>query len=82
MSRCVLKGVVLRCSSDKTSVVRVERVVSHPLYGKKIRRYKNYLSHDEGNRCQKGDYVTIQETRPFSKRKTFEVVHIEKESGK
>lgn len=82
MSRCVLKGVVLRCASDKTSVVRVARVVSHPRYRKKIRRYKKYLAHDEGNRCQKGDYVTIQENRPFSKLKTFEVVHIEKESGK
>ena len=82
MSRCMLKGVVLRCVSDKTSVVRVERIVSHPLYGKKMRRYKNYLSHDEDNRCQEGDCVTIQESRPFSKRKTFEIVHIEKECGR
>ena len=76
MSRFTLKGVVVRRSSDKTSVVRVERVVSHPLYGKKVRRFKNYLSHDEENRCKEGDVVTIRESRPFSKRKTFEIVCI------
>jgi small subunit ribosomal protein S17 len=66
---------------NKTAVVRVERMVSHPLYGKKVRRFKNYLSHDEENRCQKGDPVLIRQSRPYSKKKTFEVL-TEVESAK
>ena len=75
MSRFTLKGVVIRCSSDKTSVVRVERIVSHPLYQKKMRRFKSYLCHDHENRCKEGDVVMIRESRPFSKRKKFEVIY-------
>ena len=75
MPRCTLKGIVMRRVSDKTSVVRVERIVSHPLYQKKMRRFKKYLCHDEDNRCVQGDSVTIRESRPFSKLKRFEVVY-------
>jgi small subunit ribosomal protein S17 len=84
MSRLTLRGVVVRRVADKTSVVRVERVKVHPLYGKRIRVHKDYMSHDEHNRCQAGDTVTIRSCRPVSKRKTFEVVfpdHGEKEVG-
>ena len=77
MPKYTLKGIVVRRVSDKTSVVRVDRIISHPLYQKKMRRFKNYLSHDEENRCKAGDVVTIQESRPFSKRKTFEVIHVQ-----
>ena len=80
MSKCTLSGVVIRCEMDKTAVIRVERMVSCPLYGKKVRRFKNYLSHDAENRCKKGDSVVIRESRPFSRMKTFEVISFSGES--
>jgi small subunit ribosomal protein S17 len=59
---------------DKTVVVRVNRRVMHPLYKKYINRSKRYAAHDEDNRFKAGDLVKIQECRPISKRKTWEVV--------
>lgn len=75
MSRHILKGEVVKCSSDKTCSVLVKRIISHPLYGKKMYRSKKYLCHDQENLCREGDLVTIQESRPFSKRKKFEIIH-------
>jgi small subunit ribosomal protein S17 len=59
---------------DKSIVVNVERRTQHPLYKKFIRRSKKYVAHDENNTCKEGDVVQIQECRPISKRKTWEVV--------
>ncbi len=74
MPRRVLQGVVVSDKMDKTVVVRVERRVMHPVYKKFIRRSKKYAAHDESNACKVGDMVRIQECRPISKRKTWEVV--------
>ena len=74
MPRRVLQGLVVSKSGDKTVIVDVERRVTHPLYKKIIRRSKKYAAHDEANVCKVGDAVTIRESRPFSKRKHFEVV--------
>ena len=60
--------------ADKTIVVQVERRVTHPLYKKVIRRSKKYSAHDETNVCKVGDVVRIQECRPISKRKRWEVL--------
>ena len=59
---------------DKTVVVQVERRVMHPIYKKYIKRSKKYAAHDEANAHKIGDVVQIQECRPISKRKTWEVV--------
>ena len=74
MPRRVLQGTVVSDKADKTIVVRVERRVMHPLYKKYIRRSKKYAAHDETNRYKTGDQVRIQECRPISKRKRWEVV--------
>lgn len=74
MPRRVLQGVVVSDKMDKTVVVRVERQIKHPVYGKFITRSKKYAAHDETNRCKEGDVVKIRECRPISKRKTWEVV--------
>lgn len=74
MPRRVLQGTVVSAAGQKTIVVRVERRVMHPLYKKFIRRSKKYAAHDEDNRCKVGDVVRIQETRPRSKSKRFEVI--------
>jgi small subunit ribosomal protein S17 len=74
MPRRIMQGTVVSVAGDKTVIVRVERRVMHPLYKKFIRRTKKYAAHDEDNRCKVGDAVQIRESRPYSKRKTWEVV--------
>ncbi len=59
---------------DKTVVVRVERQFKHALYKKFIRQTKKYAAHDPSNRSKVGDTVRIQECRPISKSKRWEVV--------
>ncbi len=58
---------------DKTIVVRVERLVQHPMYRKYVRQRKKYKVHDPENRCHLGDQVAIVETRPLSKEKNWRV---------
>ena len=69
-----MQGVVVSDKMDKSVVVNVERRTQHPLYKKYIRRSKKYVAHDESNSCKEGDVVQIQECRPISKRKNWEVV--------
>ncbi|MEN9207555.1 MAG: 30S ribosomal protein S17 [Gloeomargarita sp. GMQP_bins_120] len=69
-------GVVVSNKMDKTVVVAVESRVAHPRYGKIVVRTKKYKAHDEDNRCQEGDRVRIQETRPLSRTKRWRVVEI------
>ena len=74
MPRRVLQGVVVSDKMDKTVTVKVERRFMHPLYKKFIRRSKKYVAHDENNTVKEGDVVQIQECRPISKRKSWEVI--------
>ena len=64
-------GVVVSNKADKTITVLVERRVKHPVYGKFIRRSSKIAAHDEANTCNEGDVVTIVETRPISKTKSW-----------
>ena len=61
---------------DKTVVVSVERRITHPVYGKIMRRSKKYYAHDENNEAKKGDKVSIEETRPLSKTKRWRLVEV------
>ncbi len=81
MPRRMLQGVVISDKVDKTVVVRVERRVMHPLYKKIIRRSKKYRAHDQDNRCKVGDIVRIQECRPISKSKSWEVIGVGAETA-
>ena len=74
MPKRVLTGTIVSDKTDKTVVVKVERRVKHPVYGKIIRRSKKYHAHDEGNEFKPGDTVRIEETRPISKTKTWKVL--------
>ena len=74
MPKRVLTGTIVSDKTDKTVVVRVERRVKHPLYGKIIKRSKKYHAHDEGNEFKEGQIVRIEETRPISKLKTWRVL--------
>jgi len=71
-----IKGKVVSNKMDKTITVLVERRVKHPVYGKYLTRSTKLHAHDEENRCQIGDLVTIRETRPISKSKTWALVEI------
>ena len=74
MPKRILIGTVVSDKSDKTVVVKVERKVKHPLYGKIIRRSKKYHAHDEDNAFKTGETVRIEETRPLSRLKTWKVI--------
>lgn len=70
------EGFVVSDKMDKTVVVRVERTVAHPKYGKIMRMYKTHAAHDESDQCKTGDKVRIVETRPLSKTKRWRVVEV------
>jgi small subunit ribosomal protein S17 len=74
MPKRILQGVVVSDKMDKTIVVQVERRVMHPIYKKFVRRTKKYAAHDEANAHKIGETVRIQECRPISKRKRWEVM--------
>lgn len=71
-----LLGVVISAKPAKTAVVSVARKKLHPRYKKYVNRRHHYYVHDEEDRCQVGDRVEIEETRPLSKHKHFRVVRI------
>ena len=68
-------GTVASDKMTKTVVVRVDRVVKHPMYRKYIKRRKKFMAHDELGAAI-GDKVKIVETRPLSARKRWRVVEI------
>ena len=74
MPKRVLTGTVVSDKGDKTVVVRVERRVKHPLYGKIIKLSKKYHAHDEGNAFKSGEQVRIEECAPMSKLKSWTVL--------
>ena len=76
MPRRVFSGKVVSDSCDKSVLVVVVRRVMHPIYKKFINRSKKFMAHDELNSFKVGDVVKIRESRPFSKRKTWEVIKI------
>jgi small subunit ribosomal protein S17 len=74
MPKRVLSGTVVSDKGDKTVVVRVERRVKHPLYGKIIKLSKKYHAHDAANEVRAGEIVRIEECAPISKLKSWRVV--------
>ena len=75
MSKKILNGKVIRDQNDKTIVVLVKRKYSHAFYGKVITSAKKYHAHDEKNKFKIGDIVRIIESKPFSKKKKWEVIN-------
>lgn len=71
-----LVGQVVSNKMDKTVVVRVERRVKHPIFGKIIVRSNKYKAHDETNQYNEGDTVEIAEGRPISRDKSWTVVRL------
>ena len=71
-----LTGKVVSDKMEKSIVVLIERQVQHPLYGKLIRRSTKLHAHDENNTAKIGDVVTIKESRPMSKTKSWTLVEV------
>jgi len=71
-----LQGRVVSNKMDKSIVVAIERKVKHPIYGKYIKRTTKVHAHDENNTCREGDLVSIKETRPVSKTKSWALVDV------
>lgn len=74
-------GRVVSDKMDKTITVLVERRVKHAVYGKYITRSSKLHAHDEKNECNVGDLVTVYETRPLSKTKTWALLRIEERAA-
>ena len=74
MPRRILSGKVVKKSGDKTVSVLVTRQTTHPIYKKIIRVSKKYLAHDADNAIAVGENVKIQETKPLSKNKSWEII--------
>lgn len=72
----VLTGQVVSNKMDKTVVVAVERLKSHPIYRKQYKQTARYKAHDAGNQCEIGNIVEITECRPLSREKSFAVTSI------
>ncbi|TVP88445.1 MAG: 30S ribosomal protein S17 [Pseudomonadaceae bacterium] len=74
-------GRVVSDKMDKTVTVVIERQVKHPLYGKYVRRSTKLHAHDENNECRIGDLVTIRETRPLAKSKSWTLVQVDERAA-
>ena len=66
-----LTGIVTSSKRDRTITVTVTSRETHPIYGKQYTVNRKYTAHDENNEAREGDTVTIVETRPVSKTKSF-----------
>ena len=71
-----LTGRVVSDKMDKTITVLIERRVKHPIYGKYVKRSTKLHAHDESNQCKIGDKVSIRETRPQAKTKSWALVEV------
>ena len=71
MPKRLLSGKVVSSKNNKSIIVEVTRRVKHKLYKKIIKKIKRYHAHDEDNAYKIGDNVTIQETKPISKMKSW-----------
>ena len=69
-------GTVVSDKMDKTRVIIVESVKKHPIYGKFLSRRKKFMVNDAENKAKIGDKVVVQETRPISKKKRWDIIEI------
>ncbi|NWF67200.1 MAG: 30S ribosomal protein S17 [Campylobacterales bacterium] len=81
MPKRVIQGTVIKKAGDKSATVQVVRQVMHPKYHKFVKRFKNYIIHDENNQVNVGDEVKAIECRPLSKRKSFNLVEVVKQGA-
>jgi small subunit ribosomal protein S17 len=69
------KGVVVSDKMQKTVIVAVSTLKTHPKYRKKYKSTKRYKAHDAEGKHKVGDVVEIVPCRPISKGKNYKVVN-------
>ena len=74
-------GFIISDKMDKTISVKVERIVKHKKYGKFVKKFTIYKSHDENNEGNVGDKVKLIQARPLSKTKRWNLVEILEKKG-
>ncbi len=74
MAKKQLQGIVVSDKMQKTVVVKVESIKIHPKYKKRFKSHKKYKAHDKNGEYHVGDRVIIEETRPLSKEKRWQVI--------
>lgn len=70
------QGVVVSDKMEKTIVVQVNTLKSHPLYGRTMKRSTRFQAHDENGEAGMGDTVEIMECRPISKNKNWRLLKV------
>ncbi len=75
-------GIVASDKMQKTVVVRVDRLIKHPIYKRYVRRRNKFMAHNEIEGVSVGDQVKIAETRPLSARKRWRVVEVLRKASK
>ncbi len=75
-------GIVTSDKMQKTVVVRVDRLVKHPIYKRYVRRRSKFMAHNEIDGVTIGDQVRIVETRPLSKLKRWRVAEVVRKASK
>ncbi len=76
------EGTVVRAKMMKSVVVQVDRLVQHPLYGKRMNQRARFMAHDEKGECHEGDRVLIIESRPLSRDKRWRVSRVLKQAAR
>ncbi len=71
-----VQGKVISDKMEKTITVLIERKEPHPIYGKYVKRSTKLKAHDEKNQASEGDTVTITQSRPLSKTKSWSLVEV------
>jgi small subunit ribosomal protein S17 len=70
------RGVVVGTAMAKTANVRVERIFRHPMLKRVVRRHRTFLVHDAKGLARVGDHVLIEECRPLSRKKRWQLLEI------
>jgi small subunit ribosomal protein S17 len=76
------EGTVIRAKMMKTVVVQVDRLVQHPLYGKRMNQRTRLMAHDEKSECHEGDRVLVIESPPLSRNKRWRVSRVLKQAAR
>jgi len=76
IKRRIVNGIVVSNKMQKTVVVKIKRLVRHPLYEKAIKKVTRLLADDPENKAKIGDEVELVETRPLSKLKRWRIFKI------
>jgi len=69
-------GIVVSNKNDKTIIIAIQMRYQHPKYGKTVVQTKRYMAHDENNSCKPGDLVLLEESRPISRHKKWNLKEI------